>query len=76
MYRLLSEPHQFRKLQQDIHAHFDRLDEITGDRLRRLLFLKGWVQESLRLVPALAGKFMSRRSPGTIIEGVYVPFGM
>lgn len=76
MYRLLSEPHQFRKLQQEIHAHFDRLDEITGDRLRRLPFLNGCVRESLRLLPALAGKFMSRRSPGTTIEGVYVPFGI
>ena len=74
-YRLLSEPHQFRKLQQEIHAHFDSLDEITGDRLLRLPFLNGCVQESLRLLPPLAGKFMSRRSPGTTIEGIYVPFG-
>jgi cytochrome P450 len=76
MYRLVRDPHQMQKLQQELRANFKTVDEITGKRLVNLPFLNGCVQESLRLLPPLAGKFMSRRSPGTMIEGIYVPFGV
>lgn len=76
MYRLLREPHQFEKLHKELHSNFNHIDEITGERLLRLPFINGCVQESLRLLPPLAGKFMSRRSPGAVIEGHYIPFGV
>ncbi|EAW16200.1 cytochrome P450 [Aspergillus fischeri NRRL 181] len=74
-YRLLSTPGVLEKLQTELFSNFQSIDEITGKKLLSLPYLNGCVNESLRLTPAVAGKFASRRSPGAIIEGFYVPSG-
>ncbi|KAH2643811.1 hypothetical protein KXV95_004337 [Aspergillus fumigatus] len=74
-YRLLSTPGVLKKLQSELFRNFPSIDEITGKKLLSLPYLNGCVNESLRLTPPVAGKFASRRSPGAIIEGFYVPKG-
>jgi cytochrome P450 len=74
-YRLLSTPGVLKKLQSELFSNFQSIDEITGKKLLSLPYLNGCVNESLRLTPAVAGKFASRRSPGAVIEGLYVPIG-
>lgn len=74
-YRLLSTPGVLKKLQSELFRNFPSIDEITGKKLLSLPYLNGCVNESLRLTPPVAGKFASRRSPGAIIEGSYVPKG-
>ncbi|KAF4219234.1 hypothetical protein CNMCM6805_006955 [Aspergillus fumigatiaffinis] len=74
-YRLLSTPGVLEKLQSELFSNFQSIDEITGKKLLSLPYLNGCVNESLRLTPAVAGKFASRRSPGAVIEGLYVPIG-
>ncbi|GAQ03172.1 isotrichodermin C-15 hydroxylase [Aspergillus lentulus] len=74
-YRLLSTPGVLEKLQTELFSNFESIEEITGKKLLSLPYLNGCVNESLRLTPAVAGKFASRRSPGAVIEGLYVPIG-
>ncbi|KAH8803529.1 benzoate 4-monooxygenase cytochrome P450, partial [Xylogone sp. PMI_703] len=75
MYYLLREPHHMKRLQDELHSIFHTLYEITGEKLRRLPFLNGCINESLHLISPVASKFQSRISPGTTIDGIYVPAG-
>ncbi|GKZ69421.1 hypothetical protein AnigIFM50267_004616 [Aspergillus niger] len=74
-YRLLSTPGVLEKLRSELASTFQSIDDITGKKLLSLPYLNGCIFESLRLTPPVAGKFASRRSPGAMIEGFYVPMG-
>ncbi|GLA65893.1 hypothetical protein AtubIFM54640_008093 [Aspergillus tubingensis] len=73
--RLLSTPGVLRRLKSELYRNFHTIDEITGKKLLSLPYLDGCVYETLRLTPAVAGKVLSRRSPGVMMEGIYVPAG-
>ncbi|KAL2850177.1 cytochrome P450 [Aspergillus pseudoustus] len=74
-YRILSTPGVLKKLQNELCSSFQSIDEVTGKKLLSLPYLNGCIYESLRLLPPVAGKFASRRSPGALIQGFYVPAG-
>jgi cytochrome P450 len=64
-----------KEVQRELRTAFRALDEIDAQQCAKLPFLNACISESLRLLPPLAGKFMSRRSPGAMIDGIWVPFG-
>ncbi|EAA64715.1 hypothetical protein AN2610.2 [Aspergillus nidulans FGSC A4] len=74
-YRILSTPGVLKNLQSELFSNFQSIDGITGRKLLSLPYLNGCIYESLRLAPPVAGKFASRRSPGAVIQGFYVPPG-
>ncbi|KAH9223723.1 cytochrome P450 3A19 [Leptodontidium sp. 2 PMI_412] len=60
----------------ELRTRFALQDDITGSRLLSLPFLNGCIQESLRLLPPANGKGTNRTSPGTVIDGIYIPAGV
>lgn len=63
-------------LQEELRSNFKNQEMITGHRVLRLPYLNGCIQESLRLLPPVNGKISSRISPGTVIDGIFVPRGV
>ncbi|EKG13622.1 Cytochrome P450 [Macrophomina phaseolina MS6] len=75
LYQLLRDPSSMQRLKREVCSAFSSLDSISAERCISLPFLNACIQESLRLLPPLAGKFMSRKSPGATIDGLWVPYG-
>jgi len=75
MYQLLSNTDCMARLQQELRTTFRTMDEITAEGCLTLPFLNACINESIRLLPPVAGKFNSRRCPGAHISDVWVPEG-
>ncbi|KAI1270667.1 cytochrome P450 monooxygenase-like protein [Xylariaceae sp. FL1019] len=71
---LLKNPDAMSKLQDEVRGAFDSLDQITGDTTVGMPYLHGVIEESLRLFPP-AALGLPRYSPGTLVDGHYVPAG-
>nr|A0A484FXR4.2 RecName: Full=Cytochrome P450 monooxygenase btcB; AltName: Full=Betaestacins biosynthesis cluster protein B [Colletotrichum orbiculare MAFF 240422] len=73
---LLRHPLCLQALQDELHSHFSSTSDMTSKPLSQLPILNGCIQESLRLFPPANGKGTNRTSPGTMIDGVYIPRGV
>ena len=71
---LLQHPQCLRKLQQEVRGAFASLEEITGDSAARLPYLRGVIDEGMRLCPP-ASMGGTRVSPGAMVDGHYIPAG-
>lgn len=72
---LLKNPKAYATLVKEIRDAFKNHDEITADSLIKLQYLHAFINETMRVhLTAAAG--LPRISPGTTIDGVYVPEGV
>ncbi|KAJ6069719.1 hypothetical protein N7499_011606 [Penicillium canescens] len=75
-YFLLKDPIQLSKLRKELHASFEDVQAINDKELMQLPFLSGCINEALRLLPPVSGRFLARTSPGLYVDGIYVPKGI
>jgi cytochrome P450 len=75
-YFLLKDPIQLSKLRKELHASFKDVQAINDKELVQLPFLSGCINEALRLLPPVSGRFLARTSPGLYVDGIYVPKGV
>ncbi|KAF4471556.1 Isotrichodermin C-15 hydroxylase [Fusarium albosuccineum] len=73
-YLLLNSPLAMEKLQHEVRSSFSSESEICGDSTVGLSYLRGVVEEGLRLFPPVPIG-LPRTCPGAIIDGRYVPPG-
>ncbi|KAJ0126545.1 Uncharacterized protein HZ326_30349, partial [Fusarium oxysporum f. sp. albedinis] len=73
-YLLLKSPTALSKLQCEVRSSFASLDEIRGDSLNKLPYLRAAIEEGLRLFPPVP-LGLPRTCPGAMIDGWYVPSG-
>ncbi|KAG4267572.1 hypothetical protein FPRO04_12774 [Fusarium proliferatum] len=73
-YLLLKSPTALSKLQCEVRSSFASLDEIRGDSLNQLPYLRAAIEEGLRLFPPVP-LGLPRTCPGAMIDGWYVPSG-
>ncbi|EGU77892.1 hypothetical protein FOXB_11596 [Fusarium oxysporum f. sp. conglutinans Fo5176] len=73
-YLLLKSPTALAKLQCEVRSSFASLDEIRGDSLNQLPYLRATIEEGLRLFPPVP-LGLPRTCPGAMIDGWYVPSG-
>lgn len=71
---LLKNPDTLNKLQEELHAKFSCLSDITGDSTDKLPYLKAVIKEGLRLAPPIPFG-LQRVSPGATIDGHFIPKG-
>ncbi|KAI0115673.1 cytochrome P450 [Nemania sp. FL0031] len=72
LWALLEEPDACRHLTAEIRDTFEKYEDITADALTSLPFLHACLEETLRMYPVNCTG-LSRVSPGTTIDGIYVP---
>jgi cytochrome P450 len=75
MYWIVSNPRVHKKLQAEIRSAFDTAGNITGESTNRLPYLKAVIEESLRMYPPV-GLGGPRYSPGSSVDGHYIPEGV
>jgi cytochrome P450 len=75
MYWIVSNPRVHKKLQAEIRNAFDTAGNITGESTNRLPYLKAVIEESLRMYPPV-GLGGPRYSPGSTVDGYYIPEGV
>ncbi|KAI1498688.1 cytochrome P450 [Biscogniauxia marginata] len=73
-YFLLKNPETMAKLKQEVRSAFTSPSEITGDSTNRLPYLRGVIEEGLRLFPPVAIG-LQRISPGATVDGHWIPAG-
>lgn len=73
-YFLLHNKSTLSKLQSELRSTFSDYVQITSDSTATLAYLNAVIEEALRLFPP-AGFGLPRISPGTEIDGHYVPLG-
>ncbi|KAI0022327.1 cytochrome P450 [Xylariomycetidae sp. FL0641] len=73
-YFLLTHPATLARLQREVRGAFATFDQITGDATNQLPYLHAVVEEGLRLFPPVPFG-LPRVSPGTTIDGHWVPAG-
>lgn len=76
LYCVLRNPECLSHIQQELRDEFSSLDQIANSRVQQLPLLNGCIREALRLFPPVSGRSSSRFSPGTNIQGIYVPKGV
>lgn len=74
-YHLLTKPETYRKLHQEIRARYGKYDDIDASTALQLPYLQAVIHEGLRIYPPGSQGF-PRVSPGTEVDGVYVPAGV
>uniref|UniRef100_A0A0D2YKQ6 Uncharacterized protein n=1 Tax=Fusarium oxysporum (strain Fo5176) TaxID=660025 RepID=A0A0D2YKQ6_FUSOF len=67
-YLLLKSPTALSKLQCEVRSSFASLDEIRGDSLNQLPYLRAAIEEGLRLFPPVP-LGLPRTCPGAMIDG-------
>lgn len=75
LYYLLSNPAAHKKLQAEVRGAYTNADEISVASTLRLPYLQAVLKEAMRIFPVVP-QGLPRLSPGTMIEGVYVPQGV
>lgn len=70
---LAQDQRRFDKLKDEVRSAFKGTAEIDGESVARLPYLKGVLEEALRLFPAVSG--FPRASPGETVDGHYIPEG-
>ncbi|RAL17314.1 cytochrome P450 [Aspergillus homomorphus CBS 101889] len=73
---MLREKGQQELLQQELDSTFSDTESMTENALKQLPFLNACIKEALRMAPTINTRFLSRTSPGTEIDGVYIPSGV
>ncbi|KAK2755484.1 hypothetical protein FQN54_006421 [Arachnomyces sp. PD_36] len=73
-YYLLNTPDAFDQLRQEIRSHYHSYEEIDASSALQLTYLQAVLNEALRIHPPGSQGF-PRVSPGTEIDGYYVPAG-
>ncbi|KAL4877352.1 cytochrome P450 [Aspergillus karnatakaensis] len=73
---MLREGGQQEVLQKEVDCAFQSLEDMNENSLKQLPFLNACIKEALRLAPTINARFLSRTSPGTEIDGIYVPSGV
>ncbi|KAI1339861.1 putative cytochrome P450 [Xylariaceae sp. FL0016] len=63
-----------KALQDEVRGAFEKLEDITGDRLAPLPYLNAVLEETMRVMPP-SPVGPPRVSPGETVDGVYVPAG-
>ncbi|KAJ0424721.1 cytochrome P450 [Aspergillus carlsbadensis] len=72
---MLREGGQQEVLQKELDSAFKDQGDINENSLKQLPFLNACIKEALRMAPTINARFLSRTSPGTEIDGVYIPSG-
>lgn len=75
VFYLLKNPEAYDKLRYELRSTFTDIEAITAHALNHLSFLHAVVDEGLRLFPP-APSGMTRLSPGTQVDGHWVPRGI
>lgn len=73
---MLREKGQQELLQKELDNTFADSEAISEHVLKQLPFLNACIKEALRMAPTINTRFLSRTSPGTEIDGVYIPRGV
>lgn len=76
IYNLARKPEIYRLLTNEIRSSFSYKEEITSERVSKLLYLSAVMKESLRIhspSPSSLGRFVPER--GEVIDGRFVPPG-
>ena len=63
-------------LQKELDSNFTDPEAMSENRLKQLSFLNACIREALRMAPTINTRFLSRTSPGTEIDGTYIPKGV
>lgn len=72
---LLTNPEPYRKLQQEVRERYKSYDEIDAASAQKLPYLQAVISEGLRIYPPGSQGF-PRVSPGTMVDGFWVPEGV
>jgi hypothetical protein len=75
LFFLLKNPETYTALAAEIRNTFKSYNDITADNAARLQYLHACLQETLRVFPISAAG-MPRKSPGSVVDGKYVPLGV
>lgn len=73
---MLREKGQQELLQKELDNTFTDTKAINENSLKQLPLLNACIKEALRMAPTINTRFLSRTSPGTEIDGVYIPSGV
>ncbi|KAI1261146.1 cytochrome P450 [Xylariaceae sp. FL1019] len=77
IYHLLEEADSLRYLVDEIRGSFNSYEEITSDSVLPLSYLTACLKEGLRILPNTASSHgMPCISPGTTVDGHYIPEGV
>ncbi|KAE8361745.1 cytochrome P450 [Aspergillus caelatus] len=73
-YHLLSTPHVYQKLRDEIRGRYNHLSEITSTTALQLPYLQAVISEGLRIYPPGSQGFPRNTPPqGIVVNGIYVP---
>jgi cytochrome P450 len=77
VFYLIRNPLTLRKLQEEVRASFDDVEDIvSGLRLNNLTYLKACIDEAMRLAPAVPGSIPREvMEGGAEVDGVFLPGG-
>ncbi|KAJ5436372.1 hypothetical protein N7445_007257 [Penicillium cf. griseofulvum] len=73
---MLRERGQQELLQKELDITFNDIEGMNENALKQLPLLNAYIKETLRMAPTINTRFLSRTSPGTEIDGVYIPSGV
>ncbi|KAB8200856.1 cytochrome P450 [Aspergillus parasiticus] len=73
---MLREKGQQELLQKELDDTFTDPEAMNENILKQLPLLNAYIKEALRMAPTINTRFLSRTSPGTEIDGVYIPSGV
>ena len=78
VFYLLGNPEKLAILRAEVVANFAAINQITGASTQNLKYLRGVIEESLRIYPPAGNSQLSRVvSPGgAVIAGAFVPAGV
>lgn len=74
-YYLLAHPQCMQLLSKEVREAFSSLDDITAERVGRLPYLHGCIEETLRICPTVTFG-LPRDCPGAVIDGEYITEGV
>lgn len=75
LYYLLRNPDKRDELQREVRGAFKSTHDMDVASLLKLPYLQAVLKEGMRIHPAVP-QGLPRVSPGTMIEGIYVPRGV
>jgi cytochrome P450 len=75
LYYLLRSPEKRDELQREVRGAFTSTRDMDVTSLLKLPYLQAVLKEGMRIHPAVP-QGLPRVSPGTMIEGIFVPQGV
>ncbi|KAI0556187.1 cytochrome P450 [Xylaria curta] len=75
LYFLLKTPRALAKVTEEVRGRWASYEDIDSNSAQQLPYLQAVINEALRLYPAGGAHGFPRLSPGTTIDGLWVPSG-